>query len=77
VIRNQLASHFALGRATTVYLERNGSSVSGVVGPRPGDRLSIALSAPSGAALPRSLGALVPWQENAVIATRTERRFGL
>ena len=76
VVRHQLASHFALDRATTISLERNGSPVKGVVGPRPGDQLSIALSAPSGAALPRLLGALVPWQEHAAIATRVEQRFG-
>jgi len=74
VVRRRLASRFALSRATTIVLERNGSRVTGVVGPRKGDQLSVALSAPVDAVLPRLVGELIPWQ-HARIAARVERRF--
>jgi hypothetical protein len=76
VVRQRLASHFALSRATTVILERNGSPVRGVVGPRAGDQLSISLSVRVDAVLPRLVGALLPWQQHGAIALRVERRFG-
>jgi hypothetical protein len=75
-VRGQLASHSALSRATSVHLERNGSPVKGYVAPRTGDQLSIALSAPVDAVLPRLVGALVPWQHQAAITTQVERRLG-
>ncbi len=76
VVRRQLIGHCVLSGATTVLLERNGASVKGVVGPQSGDQLSIALTAPADAALPRIFGALLPWQKDAVIATRVEQRSG-
>jgi hypothetical protein len=76
VVRQRLASHFALSRATTVVLERNGAPVKGIVGPRAGDQLSISLSVRVNAVLPRLVGALLPWQQHAAIALRVERRIG-
>ncbi|MEX2091285.1 MAG: hypothetical protein WD971_01345 [Pirellulales bacterium] len=76
VVQHQLANHFALQRATTIRLERNGSPVKGVVCPQLGDQFSVALSAPARAALPDWLSAFVPWQEHAAIAARIERQFG-
>jgi len=76
VVQHQLANHFALQRATTILLERNGSPVKGVVRPQLGDQFSVTLSAPTRAAQPSWLSAFVPWQEHAAIATRIERRFG-
>jgi hypothetical protein len=76
VVRRRLASDVALSRATTVVLERNGSQVKGVVGPRTGDQLSIALSTPVIAVLPRFVGAFLPWEQHATIATRVERQIG-
>jgi len=74
VVRQQLASHFDVSGATTVFLERNGSPVMGFVAPRSGDQLSISLSVPVEAALPRLVGVL-SWQ-HAAIATRIEQRVG-
>ncbi len=76
VVQHQLANHFALQRATTIRLERNGSPVKGAIRPQIGDQFSVALSAPARAALPGWLGVFLPWQEHAAISTRIERRIG-
>jgi hypothetical protein len=75
VVRRQLAGRFDLHRATTIELQQNGSRVRGALRPQGGDRLSITLSAPAIAALPRWLQ-IVSWNERAEITQRADQRIG-
>jgi hypothetical protein len=55
VIRQQLCNGGILARATKMRLEQNGQPMRGVVRPKSGDQLAIALSIPTGAIVPRWL----------------------
>ena len=73
-VRQALAGRFGLSGATEIRLLRDGTSVKGAVRSQSGDRLSLALAAPCWSAMPRLVVALVPWQQDAVLTARVEKR---
>jgi hypothetical protein len=72
-VRRHLTRLLALDRATTVLLEHNGAPRKGAVRPQSGDQLSLTLSAPTAAVLPRWLP-ILSWGEHAAIKFRIDHR---
>jgi len=74
-VRRQLASFLDLDRMTKITLERNGWVVRGAIQRQAGDLVSLTLSAPGDAALPRWLHVLTLHQR-AATTLRIDERIG-
>jgi len=73
-VRTRLAGHYDLGRDTTITFQGNGWLIRGPIRPRAGEQLTIALSAPVDAALPRWLRSATFWNEGVKVSARAESR---
>ena len=73
-IRTRLEGRYDLGRDTAIMLQRNRWLLRGTIRPQAGDRLTVALTVPVDAALPRWLRAATFWNNGAKLVVRAESR---
>jgi hypothetical protein len=74
-IKRRLVSSPGLFAQMRLVVEQNGALLSGQIHPRPGDRLSVTLTAPAGAALPAWFRPLSLWTESAPLRVSAAREM--